>query len=730
MLEVALATAGLGSWWWDLESDIAVFDDRLAAMAGYEPGALRHRDWRELLHPDDRTHLYESVQAHLDGRTAHYQAEFRLQHREGHWVWLLSRGRLMPQAGGSRLVFGIQLDLTRRKRDEIALAEARDLLEGVLDGAQLASWRHDCRTGRTTRNRRWSSLFGYARGEIDESGAGWLSLIHPEDRAAAEQAVEDNRLGRSEGYRSEYRMRCADGSYRWVLDWGRVILRDAEGEPLVMSGTLMDIDADRRAKEQVEASRRALAQSEARARYAALHDSLTGLANRAGFNAALHERIESLGASGSLGVLYLDLDDFKLVNDGSGHQAGDHVLVEVARRVRATCSHRSLVARIGGDEFAVLVSDMRMAELRGLAQALVTAISGTMSLPSGRARLGASIGATLLTSPATRDATRTTVRTEGDGPHQESLRGESLRGEALRGAPADIALYEADLALYHAKKNGRGRYCIYQPEMGEELRRRRALELDLRGALPAGGLELAYQPQRSGSGWLIGVEALARWTHPEYGAVGPDQFIPIAEQGGLIEDLGLWAIRRAIRDTHTLGALRVAVNVSPLQLRAPGFVDAVRAVLAETGFAAERLEMEITESVLMTRDGQTRTNLLGLQQAGILLALDDFGNGYSSLSYIADMPISRIKIDRSFTSQLETKPAMPAIMRAFRDLGAGLGIAVMAEGIETASQQQKLVTLGINEFQGWLHGRPMPAAQLAELVAGESRRHGLRAIVA
>ncbi len=717
MLEVALCAADLGSWWWDLECDVALFDDRLLAMAGYEAGELRHRDWRELLHPDDRLHLYESVQAHLEGRAAQYQAEFRLQHREGHWLWLLSRGRLMPHDGRSKMVFGIQVDLTRRKRDEIALAEARDLLEGVLDGAQLASWRYDCRTGRTTRNRRWSSLFGYARGEIDESGSGWLSLIHPDDRATAERTARDNLLGLSESTRSEYRMRCADGGYRWVLDWGRIILRNAEGEPLVISGTLMDIDADRRAKEQIETSRRALAQSEARARYAALHDSLTGLANRAGFNAALHERIASLGAGGSLGVLYLDLDDFKLVNDGSGHQAGDHVLVEVARRLRATCSRKSLVARIGGDEFAVLVSDMHNGELRTLAQALVGAISGTLSLPSGRVRLGASIGATLLSGPAPPDASPATVQASGDElPPQ--------------GAPADAALYEADLALYHAKKNGRGRYCIYRPEMGEELRRRRALEMDLRGALPAGGLELAYQPQRSGSGRLIGVEALARWTHPDYGAVGPDQFIPIAEQGGLIEDLGLWAIRRAIRDTHALGALRVAVNVSPLQLRAPGFVDAVRAVLAETGFTAGRLEMEITESVLMTRDAQTRTNLLGLQQAGILLALDDFGNGYSSLSYIADMPISRLKIDRSFTSQLETKPAMPAIMRAFRDLGAGLGIAVMAEGIETVSQQQTLEALGINEFQGWLHGRPMPVAQLTELVASESRRHGLRAIVA
>ena len=702
MLDMALDAADLGSWWWDLESDVAIFDDRLAAMAGYDAGEVRGRDWRELLHPDDRMHLYESVQAHLEGRTTQYHAEFRLLHREGHWVWLLSRGRLLPHDGRSKLVFGIQIDLTRRKRDEIALAEARDLLEGVLDGAQLASWRHDCRTGRTIRNRRWSSLFGYARGEIDESGSGWLSLIHPDDRAAAEQAAVDSRLGLSEGYRSEYRMRCADGSYRWVLDWGRIILRNAEGEALVISGTLMDIDADRRAKEQIENSRRALAQSEARARYAALHDSLTGLANRAGFTAALQERIVCLGASGSLGVLYLDLDDFKLVNDSSGHQAGDHVLVEVARRLRAACPQDSMVARIGGDEFAVLAPEMRIPGLRTLAQALVDSISGTLSLPSGSVRLGTSIGATVIT------------------------------GSSLQEAPADAALYEADLALYQAKKHGRGRYCIYQPAMGEELRRRRALEMDLRGALPAGGLELAYQPQRSGSGSgrLIGVEALARWTHPDYGAVGPDQFIPIAEQGGLIEDLGLWAIRRAIRDTHGLGDLRVAVNVSPLQLRAPGFVGAVRAVLVETGFAAERLEMEITESVLMTRDAQTRTNLLGLRQAGILLALDDFGNGYSSLSYIADMPISRIKIDRSFTSQLETKAAMPAIMRAFRDLGAGLGIAVMAEGIETASQQQKLEALGINEFQGWLHGRPMPATQLAELVAAEDRRHELQAIVA
>ncbi len=705
MLEVALDATGVGRFWWDPETEAMTCDERLTGLLGYHV-AWPLPDWRTLLHSDDLASLEDAIQELVAGRLAHHEAELRLRHCEGHWVWLLLHASPMPpeQGRAHRRVFAVLTDLTRRKRAEVALAEARDLLDGVLDGAQLASWRQDCRTGRITRNPRWSRLFGYAPGEVDETGAGWLSLIHPNDRAATEQAMQDSQLGRCANYRSEYRIRCADGAYRWVRDWGRVILRSADGEPLVMSGTLMDIDADRRAKEELEAGRTALAQSEARARYAALHDSLTGLGNRAGFNAALQDWIARLGPSGSIGVLYLDLDDFKLVNDGYGHRAGDHVLVEVARRLRATCPPASLMARIGGDEFAVLVPDMRLDGLRLQAQALVNSISGTLSLPSGWVRLAVSIGATLLSGPS-------------DGATSPPLE-----------APVDTALYEADLALYHAKKNGRGRFCVYRPAMGEELRRRRALEFDLRSALPAGGLELAYQPQRSGSGRLIGVEALARWTHPTYGVVGPDQFIPIAEQGGLIEDLGLWAIRRAIRDTILLDGLRVAVNVSPLQLRAPGFVEAVRGILADTGFAADRLEMEITESVLMTRDTQTKANLLGLRHQGISLALDDFGNGYSSLSYIADTPISRIKIDRSFTTQLGSKAAIPAIMRAFRDLGAGLGIAVMAEGIETETQQRKLEALGINEFQGWLHGRPMPVDQLSALIAADTRRRALQVI--
>jgi diguanylate cyclase (GGDEF)-like protein len=386
-------------------------------------------------------------------------------------------------------------------------------------------------------------------------------------------------------------------------------------------------------------------------------------------------------------VLFVDLDQFKQVNDTLGHPAGDALLFAVAERLRNIVRESDLVARFGGDEFVVLQTPLRNPEASAtLARRIVEELSNTYDVDGHRVVIGASVGIAI----APRD-----------------------------GAGADVLLKNADMALYRAKSEGRGSWRFFEPEMDVKAQARRSLELDLRHAVATGAFEVHYQPLVNlKTGRISTCEALLRWRHPERGMIPPGEFIPIAEEMGLIVDIGNWVLNRACLDCAKWpDDVRVAVNLSPIQFRRGNVMRAITDALAMSGLATERLEIEITESVLLQDTEATRALLLQLREFGVRISLDDFGTGYSSLSYLHLFPLHKVKIDRSFLAALgANKRALPLLRNVARLIGE-LGMSVTMEGVETREQLDTIMNeANFDEAQGYLFSRPVPAHELAKLL--------------
>lgn len=425
--------------------------------------------------------------------------------------------------------------------------------------------------------------------------------------------------------------------------------------------------------------------SEARARHVASHDTLTGLPNRA----LMFDRLRTLLAMArrgpaDLAIHCLDLDRFKGVNDTLGHHAGDELIQKVARMLADLCRESDTVARLGGDEFVILQPNATPSAASHLAQRVLAQLTRPIPLTFGTVEIGCSIGVTIVSNP------------------------ELDASEALR---------QADLALYASKEGGRNCTTFFEPEMDAALRLRRSLEVDLRKALATGELHMVYQTQTDVFGHICGVEALARWVHPTKGGISPVTFVQLAEESGLIHELGDYILRRVFAETRAWQGLTVAINISALQLRSPGLMATISRLIAEHGVSPNQYELEITETALLGEDGATRNNLLALAQEGFTITLDDFGTGYSSLANLRRFAVDKIKIDRSFVQNIDSDPEAEALVEAIVRLARALRLDIVAEGVETQSQRQKLIDCGCDHFQGYLLGRPVPAPQLERMIA-------------
>lgn len=425
-------------------------------------------------------------------------------------------------------------------------------------------------------------------------------------------------------------------------------------------------------------------EAESRLQYLAMHDAMTGLPNRENFHRAFGAALARMQSDGGqLALLAIDLDKFKMVNDTLGHQAGDEVLREVAARLRNLAAHDVMFARFGGDEFCAWVSGAgagRRAEL--LAQEIVELLRQPVDLSTGLAEIGCSIGISV-------------------GP-RDGLTSETLHRNA-------------DLALYRAKGDPRAAWCIFEPAMDAIARKQQDLEYELRTAIKRQEFELYFQPLVSScTGQISCYETLLRWNSAKFGRVPPGDFIRIAEKSGLIHEIGEWVIRRACREAARWPSqASVAINLSPRQLEGFRLYDIVRSALAETGLAASRLELEVTESALEAEPDHAAGLLHRLRAVGVRISLDDFGTGYSSLSYLVRFPIDKLKIDKSFVQDAMYSEQNLAIVRAIVSLARSMKVRTTAEGVETREQAAFLRLEGIDEFQGYLIGRPKPAAQMA-----------------
>jgi diguanylate cyclase (GGDEF)-like protein len=508
-------------------------------------------------------------------------------------------------------------------------------------------------------------------------------LVRPGAEAGAilERAGTSGGFGRSalEGVWAEHRRLAA-------LARGATFVReDEEGRSLWVSHRPMAEGGWVATYEDVTESRKA----EARIRHLANHDALTGLPNRRQFAERLAEALAAAQPAGeTAAVLLIDLDHFKKVNDTLGHQAGDALLRLAAARIRGCLRGDDLLARLGGDEFAVLLrGDLaRQGPLEAVARRIGHVLAEPFVLERYRASIGCSIGIALAAEP---------------------------------GLDAEAVMKHADVALYRAKSGGRGTHCIFEASMAAELQARMELENDLRGALDGGQLAVFYQPLFDlRRGRLSGFEALLRWRHPVRGMVSPAEFIPVAEETGLIVPIGAWVLRRACTDAAAMPLpVKVAVNISPVQFAGDDLPALVRRALEESGLPAKRLELEITESVLLQESEPVLSTLHRLRDMGVGIALDDFGTKYSSLGYLRSFPFDKIKIDQSFVRDMDTRDDCLAIVHSVAHLAARLGMTATAEGVEDAAHLDQVRAAGCTEGQGWFFGRPQPVEALGPLFA-------------
>ena len=562
----------------------------------------------------------------------------------------------------------LNVEAAARTQAEAGLRLSEERYALAVRGANDGLWDWTLGTGEVYFAPRWKSLLGYAEDEITSRPGEWLDRVHPDDRAelcTQLQAVSEG----CETFEIEHRLRHRDGAYRWMLARG---LGTTSGESRRLVGSHSDVTARKEA--------------EINLIHDTLHDALTGLPNRVLFLDRLEHALQRSRRSPSqkapFAALYVDLDRFKRINDGFGHLVGDDLLVGFADLLRRVIRPGDTAARLGGDEFAILLEDVNAADgAISLAQRILTALENPFVLDGAEVYTSASIGIAV--------------------------------GQPSYASTAEI-LRHADAALYRAKRDGRGCLRIFEAEQSERTFDFLRLETDLRGAIARGELHVVYQPiVRLGTQDIVGVEALARWTHPQLGPIPPDTFIPIAEESGDIIAIGNWVLGEACRSISGLGqqpasdSIFVSVNVSPHQLRRADYPEQVRATLAETGMAANRLRLEITEtSVVRDRDQATRL-LQQLRQLGVQVYIDDFGTGHSALSYVHDLPVDGIKIDRSFVNRLTNTRNGQNIVRAIVDLARNTGLHVVAEGIETVEQATSLLQLHCEYGQGYLFDRPL-----------------------
>jgi diguanylate cyclase (GGDEF)-like protein/PAS domain S-box-containing protein len=517
-------------------------------------------------------------------------------------------------------------------------------------------------------------MFGYTREEIIGSDIGLISSGKPP--YTLRDALRERR-GSLKGEAAEFDWHCRtrDGK----LFWAAVSLQQGmfRGRQLLFA-TVWDITERKKAEETILQM--------------ACYDPLTGLLNRRVFVDELERAIDQTSRSyGYLAVLYLDLDHFKDINDILGHRVGDLLLAEVSRRLQAQVRKSDTVARFGGDEFAVIMSELADPEDAAvLSQKLLQVLDEPCLIQGNEIRAGTSIG----------------IATYGaDSPDAESL------------------ITHADVALYRAKAEGRGTFRFFTDAMDREVKARVSLAAELRTAISGHELELHYQPEvELETGDIVGVEALVRWNHPDKGLIGPHDFIVAAERAGLIIDLGRWVMREACRQTKIWMDMQVAptfmaINISALQFKTPGELENdVAAVLAEFGLPPDKLELELTETVLMDASRRNSETLHRLRDRGVRIAIDDFGTGYSSLDYLRCFHVDRIKIAQNFVSDLETVQGNQAIVRAALGLARELGLKVVAEGIETREQLDLLKSWGCQEGQGYYFARPLSAEHVTQLL--------------
>ena len=627
----------------------------------------------------------------------------------GQKKWLAtSKLPLRDPSGKISGIVGVCRDITERKLSEEALAESESRWNFALEGAGQGVWDHNLKNGTAYFSPMWRKMRGIGLDDpVDSSRKAWLERVHPDDRERLMAETDQQNSGERGQNSFEYRERHRDGHYIWILSRGKPVGFMPDGSVARIIGTDTDISSlklaeaqaaeekDRTYRGHLAAIEKAQEATDAAHRLTeslARHDALTGLPNRRVFAEMLDKAVRrARRGSVSFPVMIVDLDGFKPVNDIHGHAAGDEVLREIATRLSALSRAGDTVARLGGDEFGIILDrvapGLAAEAASALADRIITSVGQPISIGDQTVEVGASIGISIC-------------------PNE--------------GTDSDSLLRAADMAMYRAKEEGRGRYRFFAQGMANALRERVALERDVRDAVMARDIFPHYQPlMLLAENRLVGFEILARWHHPVRGEVGPDTFIPIVEKLNLIGVMTYDLLRRACMDARDWPHdITIALNISPLHISDPLLPIKLLAILSETGFPPTRLEIEVTETSLVADVNAARTALVALQNIGIKISLDDFGTGYSSLYNLRELHFDKIKIDRTFISSMRSDPGSAKIVGSVIDLAKSLGLPVIAEGIEHQQEVQEIIRRGGEYGQGFYFGKAIPAAEATVLAQG------------
>ena len=670
--------ARLGSYRWNIQSGEVSWSDEMFRLHGYAPGevAPNIEMVRRLIHPDDREHIHEcGLEAMRLNQTV--PARYRVVRPDG--IERILETYLTCEAddrGQPVSLVGSAQDITERVQAETALRQSEERYALAAQGANDGLWDWDLGRNTIYFSPRWKAMSGYGANEFVDEPQAWLERVHPDDSEHLRANLDFHLRGNTAHFECEYRLRHADGTYRWMLGRGLAVV-DESGQAHRIAGSQTDIS--RRKHDEATLARHAY------------YDSLTGLPNRALFL----ERLEHTLARAKrqpeylFATLFLDLDRFKKINDSLGHYSGDQLLVEAARRFDKCLRPGDTVARLGGDEFAILLDDLHtLADAQEVAARIEHELEQPFQLDGREVFVTVSIGI----APST----------NADTVAEELLR-------------------QADTAMYRAKGMGRARHEIFDSSMHQRAVKMLELETDLWHALERDELRLHYQPIIClSTGTICGFEALVRWQHPQRGLVSPGDFIPLAEETGLIVPIGWWVLREACRQAQAWNKTRnlwMSVNLSSKQFSQNDMIERVQKILDETGFDPRGLKLEITESVIMENTESASSMLRHLKSLGIQLSMDDFGTGYSSLSYLHRFPLDTLKIDRSFVSQMKPHARNGEIVGTILNLANGLSMNVIAEGVETEEQLYGLRKLDCDYAQGFFFARPLAPGNVEELLA-------------
>lgn len=711
---LAMRGANDGLWDWNLETDEVYYSPRWKSMLGYEDYELTDDlgAWENLVHPEDKARVLKLVQDYLGGNADSLDVEMRMQHKDGHEIFVLSRAFLVHRVADGKAVrlVGTHVDITARKKAEEFDDKNAEILEMIATGRpakeiyeEIALLYEGLHPGMRC------SMLELQDGRLMHGGAPSLpkeycdavhglkngpnvgscgTSTYTGRRVLVENIETDPKWAKIKHVALPHGMRCCWsepiknssgtvlGAFGMYYNYP-ALPNEAESNDLKSAARLAGIVMERD-------------QAQKRIRELAFIDSLTGLASRAHFYQSLEASIKRSDRNASrLALLYIDLDNFKGVNDSLGHDVGDLLLQEIGKRLQRVARDIDFVARLSGDEFCILVTDVDNDYAAStVAQRCLEEVSQSIELSARRFTPACSIGI---------------AHYPDDGQDLSTL------------------IKAADTSLYAAKERGKNRYAFYQPQLTEQAEYRFRVEQNLREAVEKQQLSLVYQPQvEIRSGKIIGVEALCRWYHPQLGEVSPTEFIATAERIGMMKPLTEWVLKAACNQAVAwekagLPAIRMAVNISPAQFLDKDFVSLIQHVLEETGMVPTALELEVTESVVQT-DQQNLSIFRELKDLGVILAIDDFGTGYSSFASLKHLTVDCLKIDKYFIDDMLVDHKSETLMGAMIDMGHNLDHEIIAEGVETIEQYQMLQKLGCEMAQGYLLSKPVSADSIAKLL--------------